>query len=314
MKQSQPLRVEDPNYASFGTARSINSALWFVNNTTLENRILGYLGRYKDKYDVTLYAFVFSGSHYHPLAHFPGKNRAYFYRDLNARAAEAVRFLVPQFPGGPLLERRYSEQAVPLTQEDIEEEFFYCALQPVHSGLCERISEYPGYNSFHDAICGIKRTVSFINWADFNAQRCHNHQVKLKDFVVKYELAYNRIPGYEHLSQKEYKELMLSKLEKRRVEIVSALKAQGHRFMTNEELLAVIPGTTARNPKKSKRNSPRPLVLTRCVQARKSFLEKYFSILVAYKKAIVRFFAGELSVEFPPGTYRPPGLLIRSSD
>jgi hypothetical protein len=310
MKQSQPLRVENPDYASFGTARTINSALWFVNNEPLEERILGYLGKYQAKYGVKLYSFVFFGSHFHPFAYFPECNRAPFYRDLNARCAEAVRALVPQFPGGHLFERRYAEQAVPLEQGDMEDELMYCALQAVKNGLCEKISDYPGYNSFHDAICGIKRKVKVVDWAKFNARKRDNPKLALKDFTIEYTLEYSRLPGYEHLSQKEYKNLMLKKLEERRVKLVNAYKAQGHRFMTKEELRAVTPGTLAKNPKKSKRNDPRPLILTQYQEAKKLFLEWYFSVVYRYKEAVAEYLAGNLAVEFPPGTYRPPGLLV----
>jgi hypothetical protein len=310
MKQSQPLRVENPEYASFGTVRTINSALWFVKNSTLEDRILGYLGKYQEGHKATLYAFVFSGSHYHPLTHFPESNRASFYRDLNARAAEAVHALVPRFAGGPLVERRYSEQAVPKTLEDLEEKFFYCALQPVHEGLCERISDYPGYNSFHDAICGTKRKVAVVDHAKLNSRRRYNPSVPVQDFITEYELEYARLPGYEHLSQAEYKELMLKKLEKRRVKAVNEFKAKGHRFMSKEELKAVIPGTLAKNPKKSKRNDPRPLIVTTCLEAKKEFLAWYFGIVAWYKRASAEYLAGNSSVEFPPGTYKPPGPFV----
>ena len=313
MKQSQPLRVETPLYASFGTARTINSALWFVNNIALEERILGYLAKYADKYSVTLYAFVFSGSHFHPLLHFPHGQRAFFYRDLNARCAEAVRCLVPNFPGGPLFERRYSEQAVPRNTNDLEEYFFYCALQPVTSGLVERISDYPGYNSFHDAICGKKRKVQVINWAHYNARKRFNSALPIKDFIDEFTLEFARLPGYTHLTQHEYKNLMLKKLEEKRAAIVKSLKQEGHRFMTKEQLAAVVPGTLPISPKKSKRNDRRPLILTLSLEEKMEFLQWYFSILRSYKQAVADYFAGNLTVSFPPGTYRPPGLLIRTS-
>jgi hypothetical protein len=313
MKQSQPLRVESPDYASFGTARTINSALWFANDEPLEERILGYLGKYRTKYKVKLYSFVFFGSHFHPLAHFTEYNRAPFYRDLNARCAEAVRFLVPRFPGGPLFERRYAEQAVPLIQADLEEKFFYCALQAVTNGLCEKISDYPGYNSFHDAICGRKRKVRVVDWAKYHARKRHNPNLSPKDFTTEYTLEYSRLPGYEHLSQREYKELMLKKLEERRVKIVNAYKARNHRFMTKKELKAVVPGTLAKNPKKSKRHDFRPLILTQYQEEKKNFLEWYFSIVSWYKQAVAKYLAGDLTVAFPCGTYRPPGPLVAVS-
>ncbi len=308
MSQSQPLQIENPHYASFGTSRTINSRLWFINNQELEERTLGYLAKYQLSHKIELFAYVISGSHDHPLARFPECNRSAFYRDFNARKAEAVRALVDEFPGGPLFERRYAAQALPLN-EDVEKYFFYCALQPVSAGLCERISEYPGYNSFTDAIYGRARKVKVVDNGRFNAARRYNLRVSKEDYTTTYTLRYKRLPGYEHLSQKEYAKLMLKKLEEHRAKIVAAIKAEGRTFLGRERLLAQEPGTAAKNPKKSKPYSRRPLVLSVCKEAKAQFLEWYFSVYSEYKRAVKKYLAGNLSVKFPPGTYRPPSAV-----
>ena len=51
-----------------------------------------------------------------------------------------VKKYVRSFGEGPVFQRRYSEQAIPL-ESDLEDRFFYCALQPVQAGLCKKISE-----------------------------------------------------------------------------------------------------------------------------------------------------------------------------
>ena len=232
-KQSQPFRIENPNVGSFGTVQTEESALWFVNSPDVEHAILGRLAQYQKKLGVTLYGFVFSGSHYHPLAKFPNSNRAAFYRDLNARAAEAVKRYNEDVPEGALFYRRYSEQALPI-DKDIEESFFYCALQPVAAGLCKRISDYPGYNSFSDAINGVKRKFKVIDWAGYNAAKRHNKKIKRSDFTTEYVLEYARLPGYEGMSQKEYRKMMLEKLEERRAKLVRKTLEENpkHYYMT----------------------------------------------------------------------------------
>jgi len=195
MSQSQPLRIEDPNLWSFGTARTQNSKLWFVNNKNLEQHCLAYLAKYQEKYGVEIYAKVFQGNHFHLVSRFPGCNRSLFYRDYNARMAEGVRRHVATFEGGTLFERRYSEQALP-SNEDLEEYFFYCALQPVSSGLCERIGDYPGYNSFDDAVSARKRKFNLIDWASYNEAKRNNQNPKKKDYIKTYYLKFTRLPGY----------------------------------------------------------------------------------------------------------------------
>ena len=53
MKQSQPLRIETDEYASFGTARTLNSLLCFVNNERLTERFLGRLALYIENNGIT---------------------------------------------------------------------------------------------------------------------------------------------------------------------------------------------------------------------------------------------------------------------
>ncbi len=309
MSQSQPLRIEHPDFGSFATVRTVNSQLLFVNNPDLEDRVLGRLAQYQEKYEVELYAFVIMGNHYHPLTKFPKCNRAHFFRDLNARTAEAVRKLVPEFKGGPLVERRYSEQALPL-DEDIENQFFYSALQPVSSGLAEKISDYPGYNSFDDAITGRTRKIRQVNWAAYNQAKRKGRRPRICDFYYYVELKYKRLPGYEDLSQKEYRKLMLQKFEQRRQVILEEFAKQGYVFPTPEQLRRTKASAYPKHTKKSERHSKRPLVLSRCAKAKKAYLELYFSIYHAYKEACRRYRAGDFGVEFPPRTYRPPGVAI----
>jgi len=309
MKQSQPLRIESSKFASFGTSRTVKSRLWFINNIRLEQRVLGFLAKYREKYNVRLYGMVFSGSHYHLLTHFTDCNRAIFYRDFNARAAEAVRSLILKFPGGRVFARRYAEQAVP-TNEDIFERFFYCALQPVLAGLCRRISDYPGYNSFYDAIQGKVRKIELINWAKYRQVKRYNVKVHPTDFITQYQLFYERLPGFEDLSQAEYAKMMLAELRKRTAKIVTELERKGHKFATKAQLRKVSAGKAAKNPKVSQRHSKRPLVLTACRKAKQNFLNWYFSIYYRYKSAVEKYVAGDVSVEFPPGTYRPPLCMV----
>jgi hypothetical protein len=309
MSQSQPLRIENPDLGSFATARTQNSKLWFANNKALENQTLGYLAKYQQKYNVTLYAKVFQGNHFHIAAKFPNCNRAQFYRDYNARVAQAVKRHVVAFPGGTLFERRYSEQALPLN-EDIEDRFFYCALQPVHAGLCERIGDYPGYNSFDDAVSGRRRKYSFVNWAAFNEAKRNNQNSKIKDFTESYTLKFERLPGYEDLSHKEYKVLMYKKLEERRLKIVREWRKKGHQFLTKHQLRKIRAGTLPKTTKKSERYSKRPLVLTKCTEAKKLFLEWYFSVYHQYKNAVKKYLLGDVNAKFPPGTYKPPGPFV----
>ncbi len=55
-------RIEPKTVASFITSRSRNSELWFVNNRSLEEAILGYAAKFTERYKVTVYALAIEGS------------------------------------------------------------------------------------------------------------------------------------------------------------------------------------------------------------------------------------------------------------
>ena len=294
-------RIESREVASFCTIRSRNSRLWLIRNPALEEAILGYLAKYGARYGVELYAFAIEGNHLHSLARYPGANRAAFKRDLNSSVARAVPRYVKDYEGGRFWGCRYSSEFVPAAQ-DIEERFFYTVLQVVQDGLVERISDYRGYNCFSDAVNGVKRKFKVVNWAAYNDRRRWDSKAKLRDFTEIVELQYARLPGYEGLSQRDYRQVMLRKLEARRQEIVAR---RGMPALGAEALERIEVGAKPKSTKTSGRYSHRPRVLCVCPKRRAEYLAWYFEIYYAYRESSKRFRAGELTVEFPPGTYRP---------
>jgi hypothetical protein len=227
-------------------------------------------------------------------------------RDLNSIIARVANSIIAGRPErGSLWGRRYSEEKLP-NQEDIEEYFFYCALQAVHAGLCENPFHYPGYNSFYDAISGKQRTFNVVDRAGYNDRLRWDKKAKIKDFTRKVTLTFDRIPGYEHLTQAEYKAMMLRKLEKRRQDIVAERKAKGLGFLGRRALLAQTPGGIPKKTKTSTRASHRPLVLTKDRETRRAILSWYFTIKAAHLEASKKLRQGIKDVIFPPHTYKPP--------
>jgi hypothetical protein len=297
-------RIESVDKASFLTTRTVESRLWFVNNPELDEAILGYAAKFAERYSVTLYALAIEGNHIQGPALFPNCNRADYMRDLNSCIARAVPRFTKEYFGGRLWARRYSSEFLP-GDADIEEYFFYTVLQPVQDGLVEKISKYPGYNCFHDAIHGIKRRYKVVNWAAYNQARRNNKNVSIKDFTEYVELKYERLPGYEHLSQKEYAKLMLCKLEERRLTIVDERRKAGKGFLGTEALLNMPRGSLPKNTKQSHSTSHRPRVLSICPKRRAECKAWYFDIYFAYKAASLEFRKGNLRAKFPEGTYLP---------
>ena len=301
-------RIETVDMGSFLTTRSRNSELWFVNNPELENAVLGFAAKYSSVHQAKLYALAIEGNHIQAPADFPLCNRAAFMRDFNSSVARAVPRLTPEYPGGRLWARRYSSEILPAAA-DIEHQFFYTVLQPVQDGLVQKLSDYKGYNCFHDAVWGKTRKFKVVRWSEYNAAKRRKSPVAIKDYTDVFELKYERLPGYESLSQREYALMMTRKLEQHRQRIVRERLKQGLGFAGPEVLATIQTGSKPRNTKTSHRYSHRPRVLSVCSVRRQEITTWYFAIYQMYKIASRRFRAGEYDVEFPPGTYKPPTMI-----
>ena len=296
-------RIECKEISSFQTTRARNSELWFVNNHELEQAILGYAARYSTRYEARLYALAIEGNHTHQAANYPKGNRAHFMRDFNSSVARAVPRYQKDYPGGRFWARRYSAEYL-VGPEDVEEYFFYIVLQPVNDGLVDNIKDYPGYNCFEDAITGTARQYKVINWKKYNDARRWDKSVSIDEFTELCTLKYERLPGYEDLSQAEYAKLMRQKLNQR---TKAVLEARGNKpCLGVKRLKEIAPGSAPHNTKTSGPKDHRPRVLSKDANRRSTGESWYFSIYFKYKEASTSYRAGNLEVEFPEGTYKPP--------
>jgi REP element-mobilizing transposase RayT len=298
-------RIESKDYASFTTTRTKHSELWFVNNKPFEEKILAFTAKYAEMYNVLIYAIAIEGSHVHQLASYPDENCSDFQRALNSIIAKIAPHYCVNYHNYKFWERRYSKELIPLHPDDIIDKFIYTVLQPVQDGLVERISDYPGYNCLSDAANGTRRTYKLVDWSSYNRARRGKKHVNIKDYTKEYTLKFERIPGLEHLTRKEYSKYIYQKVEEKRFELVKERRESGKGYVGREALLKTVSGTRARNPKKSTRYSHRPRVHSVCPERRQEAKNFYFTRQDSYKKASLRYRRGFLDTEFPPGMYRP---------
>jgi hypothetical protein len=309
MKMSQPLRIDYPEgMSSFVTRRFRNSKLCYANNKKLEKRVLGSLGKYLHKYGAEIYAYTIFGSHDHPMIQFKPKTKSAFFKDFGARTAEAVKTYVPDFGTGPVMESRAREQAITRDAESHLDRLMYTVMQPILAGLCKNLSDYPGFNSWQYLLSGKPLTVEFFKGSEFRRAKKKNPDTDPAKFIEKYEINFKRLPGFEHMTQAEYRKMLLEEYETRRREIIEEFEKNGHVWPSPESLRRTKSTDTAKNPKRSDRHSKRPLVLSLCMERKQEFLDYYFHILEAFKKASRAYLGGDRTVTFPEGTSAPPVL------
>lgn len=304
---SQPLSIENKEHVYLITTRTAGSRLWFIKNKALEEKILGALARYQEKYQVKIYSFILMGNHYHLIAQFPNCNRARFMRDFNSMVARLVGRYVKLHGRCAVWARRYSYQVIP-REIDIWHWFFYVALNPISSGITKSIGEYPAYNSIYDAMNGVVRTYKWIDWSKYLLKKRYKKNVSPDEFVVEHKLVYSRLPGHEELSQETHRDQIVEEIQTRTSQLVQERVDLGKGFLGPKLLSKQQIGAKPKTTKISTRYSYRPLVLTLCMETKNKFLQAYFNILDSFIIASKKYRQGDLSADFPCGTYPPPIL------
>ena len=304
---AEQLKVSIPNEVCLTTIRTQNSQLWFVNNKKVEREILSYLAKYQTEFGVIIYAFILMGNHYHMVAKFPRGNRHLFKKAFNRIFANILKRHDRRFRGGHVWARRYRPQGLP-RPVDVKHWFFYTVCNPISSGLVPTIYQYQSFNSFFMSLSGQSRKFEFFDIEKYQNAVRYNQKLTKEDCTKVYELTISRLPGYEDMSQEDYRKFLLGEYIKRRKELVKARKELNKGFMGVEKLKAQSSGGYPLKTKKSDRHSHRPLYLTLCADTRKLCLDGYFSILADYKAASQRYRKGKLATKFPPGTFRPPAM------
>ena len=308
LRKPRLIRHEDPKRIWFITAKTAGNRLWFVNNQLLEEKILAWLAKYSTTYNVEIFAFKLMGNHYHLVARFRRANRAGFMKAFNSQLARLVQKYVSKFEGGQLIKPKY--YAAPLlSNEDVLYWSLYVWLNVVSTGLAANIRDDNCYNSFADCAAQRKRVFELVNWAEYQQRKRYNPKVKLKEFTVCFTLTYSRLPGMEELSHRGYYQALEQALAKRRDDYIQERRKAKLGFAGKAYLRSIVPGAKPKNPKTSKRDARKPLVLTLDTEAREQYIAEYFSLVDAYYNAANRYARGERSVRFPPNTYLPSMVL-----
>ncbi|MEZ4753536.1 MAG: transposase [Bdellovibrionota bacterium] len=302
-----PLRIESEEEIWHISTRTVRSRLWFINNKALEYLILAYLAKFAAEYRITIYSFILMGNHYHLIAKFPKLNKAAFMQSFNSRLARLVDLKVEIYKEGRLWARRYADQAL-VNDADIEHWFMYCALNPVISGVAKTLGEYESYNSFSDAVSGKVKEFKVFNRAKYLAERRWKKDIKKKDYIETYRLEYQRLAAYGELSPSEYRKSMWEKLEERRRVEIEKRVSEGKGFASKENRKNLRPGARPRFTKTTGEYDFTPTVLSLCKKSKREYLERRLVIVNKHHEASKRYRSGELDVEFPPGTYRPPAF------
>ena len=284
-----PLRNKDPGIYRLITARTEGAHLWMRPSKDVNKIIHGVLARYAEIFQVVVYAYIFLSNHYHLLIKCPLSNADEFAENLNRELARRLNWKLHR--GGKFWGRRYSEQEV-LSEEDLLEAYLYILTNAVKHGLEKDPSRWPGVSSYAQCITEKSATYPFYHYsAESEELRTTHHTLKITP-----------LPQFEELPKPGRVALMKSLIEARALELIEKRKANHEGFLGADAVKEQDPHSTPF----SIARSPRPSCYTKNIAFYREFIQSEAIRREQYRESSMRYRLGDLTVEFPLYTFKPP--------
>ena len=285
-----PLRDKNPEIYRLITIRTTEARLWITPSAKVRKLIGGIVARYQEALGIEIYAYCFLGNHPHLLIKAPRANADEFCENMNREIARRLNW--KHHREGQFWGRRYSEQEVIADPSDLLEAFLYINTNPSKHGLVRDSSTWPGLSSYNQSLDGEDRRFSFHHYSAVDeAARVTVHKLKL-----------SVLPQFASLSRKRRKAAIEGLLKERMEQIAKERKEKGQGFLGLEGVLGTFPGSIPQTVSRA----PRPPCYTKCPERRREFKRRNRERRARYSEASFHYRLGNLNVEFPEHTFKPP--------
>jgi len=243
-----------------------------------------------ERYEMELYWLGTLSNHYHggigdPRGHYP-EFIAYFHRLLakllNARWRRTENLWASE----------QTSVVVLCSPEDAFDKMIYSLANPVQADVVDRAVHWPGASSLRAQLTGQPLRLRRPSWF-FRADG---------EMPEEVELRLTRLPGFEHLSEAQWRERIVAALAEQEHVAARRRRAQGIRVLGRKAVLRQSHLTVPR--RRERRRQLRPRVAGRNAQQRREALERIAEFVRRYRAAYRKLQAGHGRVRFPAGTYQ----------
>ncbi len=284
-----PLRNKDPELFRLITLRTDEARLRLRPSKDVNKVVGGVLARYAEIFKIQIYAYIFLSNHYHILIRSPLSNTDEFLENVNREIARRINWKLHR--SGAFWSRRYSEQIVP-TDSDILSAFLYVTTNATRHGLVADPAQWPGVSSYQQSLTEKAVTYPFY----------HYSAVREQDRVTHHSIELTPIPQFEALSKEERIRKVKVLIDERRDQYVKERTAERGGYLGAEKVKGQDPNSQPQSISKS----PRPPCYTQDPSLMAEFKHAEELRREAYHECSARFRLGNLTIEFPKFSYRPP--------
>lgn len=259
----------------------------------VERIYLYCLGVAAERYKVTLYGWIVMSNHVHLIVRDNLGNYPDFLAYLNKLTAKALNVHWGRWEN--LWATEQANVVHLLDAEACFEKLLYTLMNPVNGDLVEHAVDWPGASSLSLNLSGGEKTVSrpkqYFRPEDLGGR-----------MPPEVTLRVERLPGFERLTDDEWKEMLLSAIRRDEEAARERRRKEGKQVLgrraVREASHTSTPDTVA------PRRRLRPSVACKDAERRKRALAELSSFRKAYRSALKKWVARKRRVEFPPGTYR----------
>lgn len=188
----------------------------------------------------------------------------------------------------------------------------YAMTNTVKDGLTSTVRRSPMFNTYRAQALGQEQ-----RYFDFDFRRYHaaggqaNPRLRLKDFMVWRTLELTPLPGLSGMTPEQIQTYWRKQVREVEEDTAAKLKAEGRTFMPPTRLMTLDLRDRPKEPRKESHRQP--LIHADTAEDAKAYEEKYNEVRKQHRVASIAYRQGDLTVEFPRGTYRPPLIQVIDS-
>jgi REP element-mobilizing transposase RayT len=302
-------RFHDPDVVYHVIARTFQGAMLLTPGPELNRLIAGVIARAQELCaDVRLYAYAFMSNHVHLMLQGPPAQVPAFIGfvkgEISRRWGPQIRWRDGLW--GPT----YLSTALP-SDEDQLNCLEYVLSQGVKEGLVDRPESWPGVHAAKQLMTQKPLVGDWLDGTAYSKARFKDlarigpRRVQASEFVVTKEVRVDPLPAWAQLDS-DSRSRELARMRSRIIERGVRTRA-GKRVAGTARVMATQRTKRRELPKPPWWENRRRFVCwsARTNPAAIAYLHAYWAFQWAFREASLRYVAGDHSVEFPPGAFRP---------
>jgi len=294
------LRSGEPDALFEVTSRTIRGQMRMVPTPKAVDIIVGVIGEAKAKYDVKIYGLVFLSNHYHMLlGASDARHLADFMGYINGNITRELNRL--HKVSGPMWHTRYRAIHVSKRVGAARMRMRYILSHGVKERLVARVRQWPGVSSARWLLDGDELVGTWTDrTAKYRAGRTRK-KTKPEQFETRHKLVLDVLPEWSGKTVDEQRAHWAT--------IVAEIEQEHAGDRAPEGVAAVLAVDPMTYPKSVKK-SEAPWVHTDDDDDRQQWEETLRLLRDSHREASKAFRAGDWSVAFPEGMFRPGGGFV----